>query len=137
MVVRQLRSHVDANRIRSISHSLYQNPNVLKFSLKKIKVLEKNMGGFFCFFVLWVFVVVVVFFFFFFGFLGPHARHMEVPRLGVESELPAYPTATAVPDPSHICNLHHNSRQRQILNPVNEAKDQNCVLMDTSQTHFR
>ena len=28
-----------------------------------------------------------VFFFFFFAFLGPHLRHMEVPRLGVESEL--------------------------------------------------
>ena len=29
--------------------------------------------------------------------LGPHPRHMEVPRLGVESELqlPAYATATA------------------------------------------
>ena len=27
------------------------------------------------------------FFCFFFFFLGPHLRHMEVPRLGVESEL--------------------------------------------------
>ena len=35
---------------------------------------------------------------------------MEVPRLGVESELqlPAYTTATATPDPSHVCNLHHS-----------------------------
>ena len=34
------------------------------------------------------------------GFLGPHPRHMEVPRLGVESELqlPASTTATATPD---------------------------------------
>ena len=38
--------------------------------------------------------------FFFFGFLGLHPWHMEVPRLGVESELhlPAYATATATPD---------------------------------------
>ena len=28
-----------------------------------------------------------VFFFFFWSFLGPHLRHMEVTRLGVESEL--------------------------------------------------
>ena len=37
---------------------------------------------------------------FFFAFLGPHMWHMEVPRLGVESELPllAYTTATAMPD---------------------------------------
>ena len=36
-------------------------------------------------------------FFFFFAFLGPYPQHMEVPRLGVESELllPAYTTATA------------------------------------------
>ena len=34
-------------------------------------------------------------------FLGPHWRHMEVPRLGSWSELqvPAYTTATAMPDP--------------------------------------
>ena len=50
---------------------------------------------------------------------------MEVPRLGVKSELqlPAYTTATATPDPSHICDLHHSSVQRQILNPRSEARD--------------
>ena len=40
---------------------------------------------------------------FFFGlFLGPHPRHMEVPRLGIDLELwlPAYTTATAMSDPS-------------------------------------
>ena len=47
---------------------------------------------------------ICFFFFFFLVFLGPHLRHMEVPRLGVEAELqlPAYTTATATPDPSHI-----------------------------------
>ena len=45
---------------------------------------------------------------------------MEVPRLGVESELhpPAYTTTTAMPDWSHICNLHPSSQQGQILNPL-------------------
>ena len=40
----------------------------------------------------------------FFVFLGLHLQRMEVPRLGVELELqlPAYPTATATPDLSHI-----------------------------------
>ena len=35
-------------------------------------------------------------FFVFLPFLGPHPRHMEIPRLGVESELqpPAYPSET-------------------------------------------
>ena len=42
---------------------------------------------------------------------------MEVPRLGVKSELqlPAYSTATATQDPSHVCNIHHSSQQCQTL----------------------
>ena len=41
------------------------------------------------------------FFFFFFSFLGPHLQHMDVPRLGVKSELQlsAYTTGIATPDP--------------------------------------
>ena len=37
----------------------------------------------------------------FFFFLGPQLQHMEVPGLGVKSELqlPAFPTATVTPDP--------------------------------------
>ena len=58
-------------------------------------------------------------------FLGPHLGHMEMPRLGVDSELqlPAYTTATAMLDLSHICDLHHSSRQCWILNPLSEARD--------------
>ena len=43
-----------------------------------------------------------------FVFLGLHPQHMEVSRLGVllELQLPAYTTATATPDPSHVCSLH-------------------------------
>ena len=54
----------------------------------------------------------LLFFFFFFFFLGPHLWYMEVPRLGVESELqlPATATVTAMQDQSHLCNLHHSSR---------------------------
>ena len=69
---------------------------------------------------------------FFLVILGPQVWHMEVPRLEVESELqlPAYATATAMPDPSHICDLHHSSQQCQILNPLSKAKNRTCVLMD-------
>ena len=53
----------------------------------------------------------------FFSFLGPHPRHMEVPRLGVKSEqLPAYTEATATSHLSCSCDLHRSSRKRQILN---------------------
>ena len=65
------------------------------------------------------------FFFFFLFFFGPPPRHIEVPRLGVESELhlPAYTTATATPDPSCICKLHCSSQQCWILNPLSKASD--------------
>ena len=54
----------------------------------------------------WFFVVS----FFFLVFLGLHLWHMEVPRLGVESELqlPAYSTAIAIRDLSCVCDLHHS-----------------------------
>ena len=72
------------------------------------------------------------FFFFFFFFLGLHSQHIEVPRLGVESELqlPACATATAVQDLSSICDLLHSSWQHQILNPLSEARDRSCILVN-------
>ena len=72
----------------------------------------------------------------FFCFLGLHLRHMDVPKLGVESELwmPAYVTATQ--DPSLVCELHHSSRQSWILNPLGEARDQTHNLVVPSQICF-
>ena len=63
---------------------------------------------------------------------------MEVPRLGIELELQllAYTTATAMTDPSRVCDLHHSSRQHQILNPLSEARDQTRILMDPSQVSY-
>ena len=67
-------------------------------------------------------------------FLRLHLWHVEVPRLGVELELQplAYARATATPDPSYVCDLHHGSWQRRILNPLSEARGRTCILMDTS-----
>ena len=58
----------------------------------------------------------------------------EVPRLGIELELqlPAYTTATATRDPSHICDLHHSSQQLWILNPLSGARARIRVHMDNS-----
>ena len=58
---------------------------------------------------------------------------MEVSGLGVESELQllAYTTATATPDPSHICDVCHSLWQGQVLNLLSKASDQVCILMDT------
>ena len=68
------------------------------------------------------------FFFFFFLLLlraAPTIIYIEVPRLGVESELQllSYTTATAMPDPSHVFDLHHSSWQRWIPDPQSEARD--------------
>ena len=73
--------------------------------------------------------------FYLFFFLGLHLRHIEFPRLGVKShlQLPAYITGTATSDPSHVCSLHHSSRQGQTLNPLSEASDGTHILMDTSR----
>ena len=57
--------------------------------------------------------------FFFLFFFRAQVRHMEVPSLGVESELqlPAYTTATATQD--------HSLRQRWILNPTEQGQESN------------
>ena len=63
---------------------------------------------------------------------------MEVLRLGVESklQLPAYATATAMPDLSSICNLCCSLQQCGILNPLSEARDQTCNLMVPRENRF-
>ena len=74
----------------------------------------------------WTSLKSLVFFFFFFLVWGAHPQHIEVPRLGLESELqlPLYPTATATWDLSRVFDLHHSSLQCQILNPLSKAWDQ-------------
>ena len=89
--------------------------------------------------------VLSFYFFVFWSFLGLYPRHMDVPRLGVKSELqlPAYSTATATAtatatwDLSHICDLHHSSWQCWILNPLSRARDRIRNLMVPSQIRFR
>ena len=77
------------------------------------KKLSKLFGFFFCFFCLF--------------FLGPHPRQLQ---------LPTYTTATATPDQSRVFDVHHSSWQRQILNPLSEARDRTCILMGASQICF-
>ena len=77
-------------------------------------------------------------FFFFllsFVFLGPYPWHMEVPRLGVQSELQLPTCTTATRNPSCLCDLHHSSWQCRILSLLSKARDRIRVLMDVSQVH--
>ena len=92
---------------------------------------------------IWIWVLKYSFLFFYFHFyfycfLGPHMWRMEVSRLGVESELqpPAYTTAIAMWDLSHICDLHHSSQHHWIPDPLSKARDQTHTLMDTSGICF-
>ena len=60
-------------------------------------------------------------FLFFSFFLGPHSAHA---------------TATAMPDPSCICNLQHTSLQHRILNPLSKARDRTHNIMVPSWICF-
>ena len=59
---------------------------------------------------------------------------MEVPRLGVKSELqlPGYTTATATLGRTYT-SAHSNAGS---FNPMSEARDQTCILMNTSWVHY-
>ena len=61
-------------------------------------------------------------------------QHMEVSGLGVESQrqLPAYTTAMAIWDLSHICGLCHSLQQSRILHLLSKARDGTCILMDAT-----
>ena len=56
---------------------------------------------------------VLFIYLFIYLFIFGLSRAMEVPRLGVKLELQplAYTTATEMPDPSHIYDLHQSSWQ--------------------------
>ena len=81
-------------------------------------------------------VEAVPWFFFFFKAVEFHTQGIGSLQARVKSELrlSTYATATATADLSSVCDLHHSSRL--VLNPLNEARDQTCVLMNTSWFHY-
>ena len=54
-------------------------------------------------------------------------------RVELELQLPAYTTATATQDMSHVCNRHHSSWQCQIFNPLSKTRDPTRNLMVPSR----
>ena len=67
---------------------------------------------------------------------GPSAYGDSQARGQIIATAAGLHTATATPDLSRVCNLHHSSWQRWILNPLSEARDQTRNLLVTSQIHF-
>ena len=74
----------------------------------------------------------VLYFLFYLVFFFGHTCSIGVKT---EPQLLAYTTATATRDLSCIWDLHHSLRQRWILNPLSEARNQTSILMDTSWVH--
>ena len=72
------------------------------------------------------------------GLQGMQVQHMEVPRLGVESDCSCQPTPQpqATHNSRYICNLHHSSQQCRMLNPLRGARDGIRILMDASWVRF-
>ena len=91
----------------------------------------------FCFLNHSAFFFFYLFIYLFIYILGLRFWHMEIPRLGVESELQllTYTTATSMWGPSHVGDLRHGSQQHRIPNPLNEVRDETGILMDTSRIH--
>ena len=87
-------------------------------------IVLRNLHSFFCFVL--------------FCFRAAPRAYGSSQSIKAESELQvqAYATATAMPDLSHICNLHPNSQQCQILNPLSRARYRTFVLMGTTQVRY-
>ena len=68
---------------------------------------------------------------FLFCFLGIHLQHMEVTRLGVESELQllAYVTVTAMQDPGSKLHLQPNPQLSRIFHPLSKARVRTLILL--------
>ena len=77
----------------------------------------------------------ILFYFFFFVFFraAPMAYGGSQAKDLIRALAAAYTTGTATQDPSHICDLHHSSRQCRILNPLSKARARTGVLIDTSR----
>ena len=63
---------------------------------------------------------------------APAARRSSRARARIGAAAETYATATAAWDPSRICDLPCSLRQYWILIPLSKARDQTCILMDTS-----
>ena len=77
------------------------------------------------FFLKFIFVVVVVAI----SWAAPAAYGGSQAR----GRIGAAARATATRDPSRVCNLHHSSRQRRIVNPPSKGRDRTRDLMVPSR----
>ena len=85
---------------------------------------------FFCLFVVVVVVVVAI------SWAAPAAYGGSQARGRIRDvDTQAYARATATRDPSHVCDLHHSSQQRRMVNPLSKGRDRTRNLMVPSRIH--
>ena len=86
-----------------------------------------------------LFYFILFYFILFFVILGLQLKHMEVPRLGVKSELQllASTTATVMQDLSCVCDLtpQFTSTPGSLTHWARSGIDRTCVLKDSSWVH--
>ena len=89
-------------------------------------------------FLLLMVALALLFFYFYFCLfrVTPVAYRGSQARDWIRAGASGLHHAPAMPDPSRICDVHHSTRQRWILNELSEARDQTCILVDTSQICF-
>ena len=91
---------------------------------------SRLVGGSFFLFVFCLFVFVLLFF-----RAAPTVYGSSQARGQIRATAAGLHTATATHALNCVCNLHHSSWQSWIPDPTREARDQTCILMDTSQIH--
>ena len=113
---------LDPSHIHDIRRSLRQCGilNPLSEARDWSCILTDTMLGFFVFRLFCLFRAV------------PTAYGSYQARGPIRAVAAGVPTATATQDPSLVCNLHHSSGQRRILNPLSEVRDRTLVLVDGS-----
>ena len=105
---------------------------------RRVRIKKSTVWGKFkrnhvsLFFIFIIYFCFVLFFFILFT-ATPVAYGSSLSRDQIRAATGAYATAVATLDLSHICHLHHSLHQCRIFNPLNEARNQTHILLDTSQ----
>ena len=134
------KSHHLHNKLKFVYFSFQSLINCISFSLLIVLAIICSTIGTWCNENRHCWFYSGLIFFFFLPFLGPQQWHVEVPKLGVQIR-----TTDADPCHSHSHGNAgsksrlwpiHSSWQHLILDPLSEARDQTCILMDTSLVSF-
>ena len=119
---------IDNSRNRSVflSDSLYTE-----------KWLLRNLRSFSSFFLPSSFSFFLSFFFFY-PFCGCTQGIGKFPGQGLNQSYRCWPIPRPQQqlEPICVCNLHHSSQKCPIPDPWSKARDQMCILMDSSQICF-